>query len=67
MPPPFRHRWAEPGLRGILVERTENKNLTATITPADQAPDLAGIWARLADKPKPQPEVYPIPYQPEQL
>jgi phage terminase small subunit len=45
---------------GILVERTENKNLTATVTPADQAPDLAGIWGRLADKPQPQPEVHPI-------
>jgi hypothetical protein len=48
---------------GILVERTENKNLTATVTPADQAPDLAGIWGRLADKPKPDPEIHPIAHQ----
>jgi hypothetical protein len=44
---------------GILVERTENKNLTATITPADQAPDLATIWARLADHPSPSPKLNP--------
>ena len=45
---------------GILVERTENKNLTATITPADQAPDLAAIWAKVTGKAKPEPEVQPI-------
>jgi phage terminase small subunit len=50
---------------GLLVERTENKNLTATITPADQAPDLAGIWARIANEPNPKPEVHPVAYQPE--
>jgi hypothetical protein len=44
---------------GLLVERTENK-LTATITPADHAPDLAAIWAKVTVEAKPEPEVQPI-------
>jgi hypothetical protein len=51
-------------LAGLLVERTENKNLTATVTPADQVPDLATMWAKVAVKAKPEPETYPIVHQP---
>jgi phage terminase small subunit len=48
---------------GLLVERTENKNLTATVTPADQAPDLAGIWAKVAVTGNPEPEIHLISHQ----
>jgi hypothetical protein len=51
-------------LAGLLVERTEKKNLTATVTPADQVPDLATMWAKVAVKAKPEPETYPIVHQP---